>query len=460
MANKKYDVIIIGAGPAGIFAAMELVKNPDISVLILEKGKDIHSRKCPARKHNKSCINCYPCSIMYGWGGAGAFSDGKLTLTPHIGGNLLDYIPESKIEKLIAEVDAIYLEFGAPVKLYGTDDKVFRRFANRAKLANLELIASPIRHLGTENCAHILSQMFLYLKDKAEIRLSTKVTKIIAKDKKVAGVKLESGEIINANQVIMSPGRGGAEWLKTVVDDLNLDTHPFPLDIGVRVEVPAEITEAVTREIYEPKLIYYTEALDDRVRTFCVSPRGEVATENSDGIVTINGHSYADKPTDNTNFAILVTTTFTEPFNEPIIYGRHLAHLANLLSGGIIIQRLGDLRMGRRSTPKRIASSIVKPTLKDATPGDLSFVIPYRYMIDILEMLEVLDKFMPGINSPHTLLYGLEVKYYTLKLKLGKNLETEIENLFAIGDGAGVTRGLIQASCSGAIVGKHSLSRY
>ncbi len=313
--------------------------------------------------------------------------------------------------------------------------------------------------MGTEKCADVLRRMQSHLKDKVEIRTKTEVKALLMKNQTVEGVETTSGDKIYGKHVIVAPGRSGAEWLKSEAQTLGLKTPNNPVDVGVRVEILAPVLEELANVLYEPKLIYYSKSFDDQVRTFCVAPEGEVITESYNGILTVNGQSYAERKTGNTNFAILVSTSFTEPFREPIAYGKYLARLTNLLSGGVIIQRLGDLKAGRRSTEERIGRSLVTPTLKNATPGDLSFVLPYRYLANIREMLEALDQIAPGVNSNHTLLYGIEVKFYSSRLELSNCLETRIRNLFAIGDGAGVTRGLIQASVSGIIVAREILKR-
>ena len=460
MKKKKYDVIIIGAGPAGIFTALELTKRNNISVLILEKGKDIEQRECPMRvKKGSSCFHCSPCSLLCGWGGAGAFSDGKLNLSTEIGGQLNNYINKNRVTNLIKYADDIYLEFGADKTVYGTDKEEIDALKKEASLANLELIPTKIRHLGTEKCAEILKKMCNYLKGKVTIQTNTEVKKILVDKGRLTGIETGKGEIIRGKFVVVSPGRAGSEWLRQQANDLNIKISNNPVDVGVRVEVPAITMKRLTDIMYESKLIYYTKLFDDKVRTFCMCPYGEVVTEFDDGITSANGHSYQEHRTDNTNFALLVSTNFTEPFKEPIAYGKYIAHLANILSGGVIIQRLGDLELGRRSTPERIKHSTVIPTLKEATPGDLSFVLPYRILTDILEMLKAMDKIAPGIYSKRTLLYGVEVKFYSSRLELSECLETKVNNLFAAGDGAGITRGLIQASVSGVVVADEIIKR-
>lgn len=454
----KYDVVIVGAGPAGIFSALELSSKSDLDIIMLEKGSDIDKRKCPASR-GLGCINCNPCYLLSGWGGAGAFSDGKLTLSTSVGGWLDEYVGKEKLSNLLEYVDKIYSRYASSSVIYGYDIDEVERIEKQASLAGLRLIRQRIRHLGTDNCREALKKIRQDLDNRVEIRTNTEVKSLIVKDGKVKGVKTVDGDEVFGKYVIVAPGRVGAEWLKSQAEALGLKTLNNPVDVGVRVETLASVMESLTSVLYEPKFIYYSQAFDDMVRTFCVAPHGEVITESYNGVISVNGQSYANRKTENTNFAILVSTSFTYPFREPIAYGKYIARLANLLSGTVIIQRLGDLILGRRSTEDRIKRSVVNPTLKTATPGDLSFVLPYRYLTDIREMLKALDKVTPGIYSKHTLLYGVEVKFYSSRLELNENLETKIRNLFTIGDGAGITRGLIQASASGVIVAREIMRR-
>lgn len=454
----KYDVIIVGAGPAGIFSALELAERTDLKVLMLDKGPDIDKRKCPASR-GFECIHCEPCMLLSGWGGAGAFSDGKLTLSTEVGGWLDQYVSTEELDKLVNYVDSVYLKFGAIKHVYGEDIEKVEEIDRKASLAGLRLVRQKIRHMGTERCAQTLRRMRQKLNDGVEVKLRKDVKGLMVKHDVVEGVETVDGEKIFGRNVIVAPGRSGAEWLQAEAQALGLKTLNNPVDVGIRVEVLASVMEELTSVLYEPKFIYYSKFFDDKVRTFCVAPYGEVITESYDGVLTVNGQSYAERKTKNTNFAILVSTSFTAPFKEPIAYGKYLARLSNLLSGGVIIQRLGDLDFGKRSTPERISRSVVTPTLKNATPGDLSFVLPYRYLADIREMLQALDKIAPGMHSRNTLLYGIEVKFYSSRLQLTNSLETRIRNLFTVGDGAGVTRGLIQASASGVIVANEIVKR-
>lgn len=453
----QFDVIIVGAGPAGIFSALEL-KDTKLSILVLDKGFDVEKRKCPANR-GLGCVNCDPCLLLSGWGGAGAFSDGKLTLSTIVGGWLNEYCGREKLGGLIDYVDNTYLKFGATKNLYGVDPDSIGEIERKASLAGLKLIPQKVRHLGTEKCAEILRKMREDLESNVEIKTKTDVKGLIVKNGQVKGVETFKGERFYGEYVIVAPGRSGAEWLKSEAQSLGLKTLNNPVDVGLRVEVLAPVMEELTNVLYEPKLIFYSKSFDDQVRTFCVAPRGEVITESYNGVITVNGQSYAERKTENTNFAVLVSTSFTEPFREPIAYGKYLARLTNLLSGGVIVQRLGDLEAGRRSTEDRIKRSLVAPTLKIATPGDLSFALPYRYLADIREMLQALDRITPGVYSKHTLLYGIEVKFYSSRLELSESLETKFKNLFTIGDGAGVSRGLVQASVSGVIAAREIKKR-
>lgn len=459
---EKYDCIIVGAGPAGIFCALELLKSDkNINILMLEKGRDLQDRVCPSREKRAPCFGCSPCAIVSGWGGAGAFSDGKLALSTEVGGMLGSYLEREEFEQGIRLVHDVYLEFGAPQEIYGLENQdEIDTLARRAALAGLRLVPAPVRHLGTGRTQRILQKMKDYLSARGvAIRTNTPVDSLVVRDGTVAGVVTGKGEEIAADYVVCAPGRQGAEWLVRQAERLGLKMAINPVDIGLRVELPAVVMEPLTKLTYEAKFLFTSPTFEDRVRTFCMNPYGEVVMENTDGIITVNGHSHAEYKTDYTNFALLVSKTFTEPFKEPIAYGKYIASLANMLGGGVIVQRLGDLMHGRRSTPERIAKGLVVPTLKEATPGDLSLVLPYRHFLAILEMLKAMDQVTPGVYSPHTLLYGVEVKFYSSRIEVTKDLETGISNLFVAGDGAGVTRGLAQASLSGIIVAREIARR-
>ena len=446
--KKRYRVIIVGSGPSGIFAALALAKGGVEDIAIFDRGKDI-----PDRKRGRGM------ELLCGWGGAGAFSDGKLTLSPRVGGFLSDFIPPNDLGNFIRQADEIYLSFGAPKEVLGQSSDKTEALYQEAKLAGLEYIPMEIRHLGTENCPPLLTRMRESLGEKVDVFFETPVKELLVKKDKAKGVFLNDGSSVDAEFVICGPGRVGAGWIKNELERLEIPSVPSPVDIGVRVEAPASILRKLTDLTYEAKFIYYSKTFDDRVRTFCMNPFGEVVTETIEDIVTVNGHSYARKRTENTNFAILVSNTFTEPFRDPIGYGKYIARLANLLGNGVIVQRLGDLLDGRRSTPDRIHRCITQPTLISAAPGDLSFVLPYRHLKSIIEMLEAMDRITPGIFSRHTLLYGVEVKFYTNRVKISPVLETGVQNLFLIGDGAGITRGLMQASISGMLAADEILKR-
>ena len=439
----KYEVVIVGGGPAGIFAALTLADLGIPNVVLLEKGKDIGER-------NRLDAG----DMLCGWGGAGAYSDGKLTLSREVGGYLGEFLEKKDLYDLLNEADRVYVRHGAPDRLFGDISPEVQALAERASLAGLEYIPTRIRHIGTENCQTILARMHDSLAGRVSIRTGCAVQAILADGGKVGGVRLADGTVLESRFVIVAPGRSGAQWMKETAESLDIKTKTSPVDIGVRVELPAMVLKDITDISYESKLIYYSKTFDDKVRTFCMNPCGEVVTEKTADLVTVNGHSYATKKSDNTNFAILVSNSFTEPFDDPIAYGRYIAQLANLLGGGVIIQRLGDLLAGRRSTKERISKCLTRPTLPQATPGDLSFVFPYRHLLNIIEMLQAMEKLAPGVYAHHTLLYGVEVKFYSNRIEVTPEMETKIRNLFTIGDGAGITRGLLQSSASGILAAR------
>ena len=464
MSAKHYDVIIIGAGPSGIFCAYELINaRPDMKVLIIEKGRPIEKRVCPKRK-TKVCMNCKPCSITTGFAGAGAFSDGKLSLSPDVGGNLPSILGYEEALKLINDSDSIYLKFGADKNVYGINkSEEIHEIRRRAIGANLKLIECPIRHLGTEEGYKIYNKIQDYLIEHGvELSFNTMVSDIIIENDEVKEVITNKDEHYTADEVIAAVGREGADWFSHICDNHGIETEVGTVDIGVRVEVRDEVMEFLNKNLYEAKLIYYTPTFDDKVRTFCTNPSGEVATEYYDNnLAVVNGHAYKaeDMKTENTNFALLVSKNFTKPFHTPIEYGKHIAQVSNMLCDGrILVQTYGDFKRGRRTTEERLCRNNLIPTLKDAVPSDLSLVFPHRIMVDIIEMLEALDKVTPGLASDETLLYGVEVKFYSNKVVVDKHFRTSVKGLRAIGDGASVTRGLQQASANGLSVARSILA--
>ncbi len=457
--TQNYDVAIIGGGPSAIFAAFELVRqNPSIKLIMLEEGNDIYTRKCPiAEGKVDHCINCNPCNIMRGFGGAGAFSDGKYNFTTEFGGWLNEYLTNDEVMKLIDYVDEINVDYGAPAEYFSTKNSTIGK---KALEFDIHLLNAKVRHLGTENNIQILQKIYVFLKKSATIVFRTHVSTIQRTEQGFSLNIKNNDQNICCKYLIAAPGRAGAEWFSGQCKQLGLSVYNNQVDVGVRVEIPAQVFQHITDEVYEAKLVYRTKQYGDLVRTFCMNPKGYVVAENTDGIITVNGHSFRDERlhSKNTNFALLVSNKFTEPFNEPHQYGKKIASFSNLLGGGVLVQRFGDLIKGRRTNEHRLGQSFTKPTLK-ATPGDLSLVLPKRHLDNIIEMIYALNNIAPGMANDDTLLYGVEVKFYSSRLKLTKLLETEIENMFAIGDGAGVTRGLSQASASGVHVARVILAR-
>lgn len=449
-----YDVIIIGAGPGGIFASYELTKNnPEIKVAVFESGHALNRRHCPIDGEKiKSCINCKSCSIMSGFGGAGAFSDGKYNITNDFGGTLYEYIGKNHALELMRYVDEINMHYGGEgCKLYSTAGT---RFKTLCIQNDLHLLDASVRHLGTDINYIVLDNLYTHLQDKVDFYFDTPVETV----KIIAGgysVKTKDSSY-TCNKCIISVGRSGSKWMEKVCKELDIPTKSNRVDIGVRVELPAAVFAHLTDELYESKIVYRTEKYGDKVRTFCMNPKGAVVNENTNGIITVNGHSYEDpeKQTENTNFALLVAKHFSEPFKDSNGYGESIARLSNMLGGGVIVQRFGDLIRGRRSTPSRMTDSFITPTL-NATPGDLSLVLPKRILDGIIEMIYALDKVAPGTANDDTLLYGVEVKFYNMEVRVDEHLETCYPGLYIIGDGSGITHSLSHASASGVHVARN-----
>ena len=454
-----YDVLIIGAGPGGIFTAYELTRKADkpLRVAVYELGSPLSRRKCPIDGEKvKNCVRCTTCSIMSGFGGAGAFSDGKYNITNDFGGSLHEHVGKARAMELMRYVDEINLRFGGEgTKLYSTANSAIKQMCLQH---GLHLLDAQVRHLGTDINYIVLENLYRELEGKVSFFFDTAVTKV-EKTEPGYRVTLENGEAVTARRCVISVGRSGSKWMEGVCRDMGIPTRSNRVDIGVRVELPAAVFRHLTDELYESKIVYRTEKFEDLVRTFCMNPHGAVVSENTNGIVTVNGHSYEDpsRHTENTNFALLVSKHFSEPFKDSNGYGESIARLSNMLGGGVIVQRFGDLVRGRRSTPGRIAGSFVTPTL-NATPGDLSLVIPKRILDGIIEMIYALDKIAPGTANDDTLLYGVEVKFYNMEVALDENLETQYPGLYVIGDGSGVTHSLSHASASGVHVARRILT--
>ena len=453
-----YDVLIIGAGPGGIFSAYELVKlKPELKIAVFEMGYPLHKRKCPIDGEKvKSCIGCATCSIMNGFGGAGAFSDGKYNITNQFGGTLYEYIGKKKAIELMEYVDKINLSHGGEgTHLYSTANTEIKKLCLQN---DLHLLDASVRHLGTDVNYIVLENIFNELKDKVDFHFNAAVEKVRKTDEGYEiDVKEDGGNTIySGTRCIISAGRSGSKWMETVCSDLQIPTKSNRVDIGVRVELPAAVFSHLTDELYESKIVYRTAKYGDLVRTFCMNPKGAVVNENTNGIVTVNGHSYEDpeKQTENTNFALLVAKHFSEPFKDSNGYGESIARLSNMLGGGVIVQRFGDLITGHRSTQSRINEAFITPTL-NATPGDLSLVMPKRILDGIIEMIYKLDKIAPVTANDDTLLYGVEVKFYNMEVMIDENLETLHKNLFIIGDGSGITHSLSHASASGVHVARY-----
>ena len=468
----KYDVVIVGAGPAGYFCAFEFTKkDPTKKVLLIDKGRDIHTRNCPVLNHKleKCPINkeglreCHPsCSITSGFGGAGAYSDGKFNITTEFGGWLQDYMPHNELMALINYVDGINISFGATEVITDPHTPKVKEIELRAMSVGAKLLRSKVRHLGTEENLKILTKISNYLSDKVDMLFGRKVTEIVVENKQIKGVVMEDGTIYEADNVVLAVGREGSEWLNNVLEKHNIKMSQTQVDIGVRVECSNLIMEEINTHLYEGKFLYKT-SVGNTVRTFCSNPGGHVVMENYEGVVNVNGHSYSDSKlsSDNTNFALLVSHHFEEPFNKPNEYALKVSSLANQLAcGSVIVQRFGDILMGRRTTAKRLREGFVKPTLREAVPGDLALCLPYKTMQSIVEMIKVLDKITPGIATEHTLLYGVEAKYYSAHPEINNRLEVkEIKGLYVGGDGAGLTRGLAQAGACGVYIARNIINK-
>ena len=468
----KYDVIIVGAGPSGYMCAYELAnQNKDLKILLLDKGRNIYQRRCPVLEHKlekcpvnqKGYQECYPaCSITNGFGGAGAYSDGKFNITTEFGGWLSDYISPEQLISLIEYVDKINLKYGATEVITNPETDKVREIERRAMSVGVKLLRSKVRHLGTEENLKILTRIYDDLNKQIEMRFSSKVVDIIVEEGKVKGVKLDNGETIEGKYVVLGVGREGSRWLNELFEKYKIPMSQTQVDIGVRVECPNLVMEEINQNLYEGKFLYKT-SVGSTVRTFCSNPGGHVVMENYQGVINVNGHSYSDSKyaSDNTNFALLVSHHFEEPFKKPNEYALKVSSLANQLScGSVIVQKYGDIKLGRRSTTKRIEEGFVRPTLKEAVPGDLALALPYKTMRSIIEMIEVLDKITPGIATEHTLLYGVEAKYYSAHPQMDNKLEVDgIANLYVAGDGAGLTRGLAQASACGVYIARNILER-
>jgi len=469
--ERKYDVIIVGAGPSGIMASYEFyLKKPDLKVLLIDKGQDVMYRHCPIKdKKIKSCpkikadhSGCLPaCSITSGFGGAGAYSDGKFNITSEFGGWLTDYLSNEEVEKVIHYVDELYLRHGATLEITDPHTDKIKEIEKRGYAVGLKLLRAKVRHLGTEENLRIMTEMSNELKKNIDMMFKTAVKDIIVKDNRVQGVMLENGEEIYAEDVILAPGRDGSTWLTRVFKNQGLEMYNNQVDIGVRVETNNIVMDEINTHLYEGKFIYNT-SVGTKVRTFCSNPSGHVVVENHSGTMLANGHAYHDPKlgSQNTNFALLVSHTFSEPFNEPNEFAHEVSNLANKLSNGsIIVQRYGDIKRGRRTTVKRLKEGYTTPTLPEAVPGDLGLVLPYNTMKSIIEMIEALDHVTPGIANEHTLLYGVEAKFYSARPKIREGFESEIDHLYVAGDGAGLTRGLAQAGANGVIIARHIINK-
>ena len=458
---EKYNIIVVGAGASGVFMSYEFAKmDINARVLVLDKGGKLEERVCPIKRGvTKNCVKCNPCHIMNGYGGAGTLSDGKYNITTQFGGDLHNYVGVDKAMELMEYVDEVLCSMG------GADAKLFSTASSELKTVclrnNLHLLEAKVRHLGTDRNVHILRKMFDFSSEKVDMKFHTTIADVIRNEDHTFTVVTDKGEEYMCKDLVLATGRSGSKWISSVCDKMGIEQKKNRVDIGVRVELPAEVFKHITDDVYESKIVYKTDKYNDMVRTFCMNPYGEVVSENTNGIVTVNGHSY-DAPelhTNNTNFALLVSNHFTEPFDDSNEYGESIAKLSNMLGGGVLLQRFGDLVKGRRSSERRMKKCFTRPTLQ-ATPGDLSLVIPKRQLDNIIEMIYALDKIAPGTANEDTLLYGVEVKFYNSVVKVDENLETKVPGLYALGDGSGVTHSLSQASASGVHVARILADKY
>ncbi len=451
---KQYDIIIVGAGAGGVFLSYELARlNVDASVLVLERGGRLEERICPIKAGaTQTCVKCNPCHIMNGYGGAGTLSDGKYNITTQFGGDLHNYVGTDTAMELMEYVDEVLCSMGgADARLYSTASSNLK---TECLKNDLHLLEAKVRHLGTDRNMRILSRMFDAVDDRIEMAFHTTIVDVEQTEDGFI-VITDDGRKYACRSLVMATGRSGSKWIAQICDKMGIGQEKNRVDIGVRVELPAEVFKHITDDVYESKIVYKTDKYNDMVRTFCMNPYGEVVSENTNGIVTVNGHSYADPAlqTENTNFALLVSNRFTDPFRDSNEYGESIARLSNMLGGGVLLQRFGDLVKGRRSSDRRMQKCFTRPTLK-ATPGDLSLVIPKRQLDSIIEMIYALDKIAPGTANEDTLLYGVEVKFYNSRVEVDEHLETKIPGLYALGDGSGVTHSLSQASASGVWVAR------
>jgi uncharacterized protein len=472
--GQPYDVVIVGAGPAGLYAAYEFtLKAPHLKVLLVDKGVEAKYRhcpimegkidKCPPANKIKTYASCWPaCGVINGAGGAGSFSDGKFNITSEFGGYLTDYLPASEVLSLIDDVDQINLSHGAPGAITDPTTAAVTAIERRAMGAGLKLLRARVRHIGTDKNLELMSDIFHYLESHIELRFRTFIEELVIEDNRITGLQVRGGEIISAKHVIVAPGRDGSTWLSDLFRQHKMKMTNNQVDIGVRVETSNVVMQEINEHLYEGKFIFSSPSTGLRVRTFCSNPSGHVVVENHTGIMAANGHAYKDPAlgTENTNFALLVSHKFTEPFDRPNEFAKQICHHANeLTNGSIMIQRYGDILKGRRSTPDRIREGFIEPTMKEAVPGDLGLVLPYKTMVALQEMIEALDYVTPGIASEHTLFYGIEAKFYASRADVDATLQTQVQGLYCAGDGPGISRGISQAASSGMYAARNIIAK-